>query len=146
MNFNPNTCWLIPTHKFLEKKGLQIFHPKKPAPGVTSNGRELLYGWKRRLFPWHSACFFPLIFDGLVAMNSLKPPMVSNWVFIFEAQQLRRLMTEIKRWSFGSGEMEVSWMEIIDVTQPVNVGWLISDGLAPKKQYLVLMFAPKYWR
>lgn len=70
--------------------------------------------------------------------------MVSDWVFIFEAQQLRRLMTEIKRWSFGSGEMEVSWMEIIDVTQPVNVGWLISDGLAPKKQYLVLMFAPKY--
>lgn len=25
-------------------------------------------------------------------------------------------------------------MEIIDVTQPVNVGWLICDGLAPKKQ------------
>lgn len=51
-------------------------------------------------------------------------------------------MTEIKRWSFGSGEMEVSWMEIIDVTQPVNVGWLICDGLAPKSSvHLVLMFA-----
>ena len=32
-------------------------------------------------------------------------------------------------------------MEIIDVTQPVNVGWLICDGLAPKSSvHLVLMF------